>query len=92
MVLIEIVGDRLEVIIGPSAQLDADRILRHVGLSKDRFGVVLVGKDTGVKLRSSEIVTPPALFSLIDAMPMRQAELGSIPSRSFLRSRTQYHR
>jgi hypothetical protein len=39
------------------------------------FGVILVGKDGGEKLRSEKPVTAEALFGLIDAMPMRQAEV-----------------
>jgi len=75
VVLIEIVGDRPMVVIGPLAQLDGGGIVSRLGLSKDQFGVALVGKDTGVKLRSSEVVTPAALFALIDAMPMRRREI-----------------
>jgi hypothetical protein len=75
MVLIEIVGDRATVVIGPRAQLDADSVVSRAGLSKDQFGVALLGKDSGVKLRSNNVVTPPTLFALIDAMPMRQREI-----------------
>jgi hypothetical protein len=38
------------------------------------FRVRLVGKDGGVKLDQAEPVEVPALFALIDAMPMRRAE------------------
>lgn len=38
------------------------------------FRVRLVGKDGGVKLDQTEPVEVPALFALIDAMPMRRAE------------------
>lgn len=41
------------------------------------FRVLLVGKDGGVKLDSDAPVTPAELFTLIDAMPMRKAELRS---------------
>ncbi len=39
------------------------------------FRIRLVGKDGGVKLDQSTLVEVPTLFSLIDAMPMRQAEM-----------------
>jgi hypothetical protein len=39
------------------------------------FRVRLVGKDGGVKLDRGEPVDVPTLFALIDAMPMRRAEL-----------------
>ena len=40
-----------------------------------RFGVVLIGKDGGVKRRSAEPVSAASLFAQIDAMPMRQREM-----------------
>ena len=39
------------------------------------FRVRLVGKDGGVKFSRTTTVDPATLFDLIDAMPMRQAEL-----------------
>jgi len=39
------------------------------------FAVLLIGKDTGVKLRRDRPVTTDELFGLIDAMPMRQSEM-----------------
>ena len=38
------------------------------------FCVILIGKDGSEKLRSREIVSARELFSVIDAMPMRQRE------------------
>lgn len=39
------------------------------------FRVRLVGKDGGVKLNQGAPVDIPTLFALIDAMPMRRAEM-----------------
>ena len=39
------------------------------------FHAVLIGKDGGSKLSSSEPVGPDQLFPLIDSMPMRQQEM-----------------
>nr|WP_295922259.1 DUF4174 domain-containing protein [uncultured Dyadobacter sp.] len=39
------------------------------------FTFILVGRDGGEKLRSSEVVTAEKLFGLIDAMPMRKNEV-----------------
>lgn len=39
------------------------------------FTFLLIGRDGGEKLRSSDVVTAEKLFSLIDAMPMRQNEV-----------------
>ena len=40
------------------------------------FTALLIGKDGGEKLRSDSPVGPADLFPLIDAMPMRQEEMG----------------
>ncbi|MEM7103355.1 MAG: DUF4174 domain-containing protein [Bacteroidota bacterium] len=45
--------------------------------SKSQFEVVLIGLDGGVKLRKSEVLKRVELFSIIDGMPMRKAELRS---------------
>ena len=37
--------------------------------------VLLIGKDGGVKLRSTEPVSTDELFALIDSMPMRRREM-----------------
>jgi len=39
------------------------------------FTIILIGKDGGEKLRSDSILTQKKLFDIIDAMPMRQAEM-----------------
>lgn len=38
-------------------------------------GVILIGKDGGVKLRKKFIAEPKEIFDLIDQMPMRRAEM-----------------
>lgn len=42
---------------------------------KDFKGVVLIGKDGGVKLKEPFTVDPELIFNLIDSMPMRRAEI-----------------
>ena len=42
---------------------------------KTEFEVFLLGLDGGIKLRQQEIVKTEKLFSLIDGMPMRKAEI-----------------
>ncbi|SFE75023.1 DUF4174 domain-containing protein [Thermoflexibacter ruber] len=44
-------------------------------ISKDNFTVVLIGKDGGEKYRKNTILTSEELFAIIDAMPMRKAEM-----------------
>ncbi len=44
-------------------------------LAPGKFAALLIGKDGGVKLQRAEPVRADALFTLIDGMPMRQAEV-----------------
>lgn len=54
----------------------ADEELYSQMLDKESdFEVILIGLDGGVKLRQKDILEPLQLFSLIDSMPMRQAEM-----------------
>lgn len=43
------------------------------------FGLILIGKDGGIKLNSKKPIEPQIIFSLIDGMPMRQAEMRKSP-------------
>ncbi len=75
IVLIEVIGHLAQTVVGPTATMSADDLRSRHDVGADQFAVVLVGKDTGVKLRSDEPVAPHKLFALIDAMPMRQREM-----------------
>jgi len=52
-----------------------DRDLVIVTQPAPAFRIRLIGKDGGVKMDRSSPVDTMTLFSLIDAMPMRQAEM-----------------
>ena len=39
------------------------------------FTVLLIGKDGSEKFRTNKLLLPLKLFALVDAMPMRQAEM-----------------
>jgi hypothetical protein len=54
----------------PDAKSDIRRTLRPRG-----FGIVLIGKDGGIKLRKPAPWTVRELSRIIDKMPMRQQEL-----------------
>ena len=47
---------------------------RH-GLGRDRFEILLIGKDGGVKERRTEAIEPQEFFDCIDAMPLRIREI-----------------
>ena len=53
----------------------ADRFRSLYNISKNEFRYILLGKDGGVKLNKKEFVSNTSLFSIIDAMPMRQREM-----------------
>lgn len=61
VLLIEVVGD--------------DPLRESLQVGKGGFHVLLVGKDGGVKLRESSPVLPERINAIVDAMPMRQAEM-----------------
>jgi len=50
-------------------------IINQLSADKTFHGLILIGKDGGVKLKEQFIVEPELLFSLIDGMPMRRAEI-----------------
>ena len=44
-------------------------------IAKNKYALVLIGKDGGEKYRSFSVVTKQKLYSIIDAMPMRKYEM-----------------
>ena len=66
--VVEVIGDRVAGARDAAATLRARLRLPH-----ERFGVVLIGKDGHVALRSGEPVLAETLQGRIDAMPMRRA-------------------
>jgi hypothetical protein len=62
-----------QILSGKSVQ----DIRKRLGVHTGPFQVLLIGKDGGVKLRSSEPVSMKDLFGLIDSMPMRRQEMES---------------
>lgn len=75
IVLIKVTSENVRAKHGPAPAATTAEMRRRLAVSASDFVVLLVGKDTGVKLRSSEVVDPQALFSLIDAMPMRRRKM-----------------
>jgi len=47
----------------------------QLGVASDRFEVLLVGKDGGIKLNKDRPIGAAELITVIDAMPMRRAGL-----------------
>lgn len=59
--------------IGSAPSAVANR--KRYRIANTAFAVLLIGKDGGVKLRSTKPLQPERLFAIIDAMPMRQHEM-----------------
>lgn len=76
LVVIGVTDDEAKALFGSVSKLDAVALRREADIKKDRFQVVLVGKDGGIKLRSDTIVSDVDMFEVIDRMPMRRAERG----------------
>ena len=53
----------------------ADKLRNRYNIGEQEFRYILIGKDGGVKLNKKEFVPNKDLFSVIDAMPMRQREM-----------------
>lgn len=57
----------------------ANDLRRRFAVAEDRFMVLVIGKDGGVKLRADTAPALEDIFGLIDTMPMRQREMGRRP-------------
>jgi len=55
--------------------VDARSLVERFSPQPDRLTVVLIGKDGGEKDRTAGVMSVDRLFSTIDAMPMRRAEM-----------------
>lgn len=75
MVVVEVVDGRTEPLLGADLAIDGAALRNYAGKTDDGFEVVLFGKDTGVKLRSTDPVSANAVFELVDRMPMRRREV-----------------
>lgn len=49
--------------------------LERYNVDKNFKGVLLIGKDGGLKSRYEMVIAPKTIFELVDSMPMRQAEI-----------------
>jgi len=76
IVVIAVAGHRVSVSPGSNPALTGAGLRAAYDVPAEGFSVLLVGKDTGVKLRRRSPVSLTELFATIDAMPMRQREMG----------------
>ncbi len=48
---------------------------QYFGIEKEKFTLLLIGKDGGVKLKKDTLTNAQSIVDLIDSMPMRQQEM-----------------
>jgi hypothetical protein len=58
-----------------SIPLLADHVRAQFGIQPGTYRCLLIGKDGGVKLDKSTLISNKYLFSVIDSMPMRRREM-----------------
>ena len=66
--------DRDMIVLVPKPE-EKRKLLTALDVPSEFEGVLLVGKDGGVKFEENFPVHPATLFALVDAMPMRRAEM-----------------
>lgn len=75
IVVLRVRDDVVQPVFGEATDLSADDLRRDLeAVDAAEFAAVLIGKDGTVKLRVSEPIAGPELFSIVDSMPMRAAE------------------
>ena len=82
MVLGRIVADGTSVLDGDVVDTSqAQRLRSEFGIGASSFSAVLIGKDGGEKLRVNDVPELPAIYAVIDGMPMRGSEMSADPGR-----------
>ena len=66
----------------PKVQEPLLPLMKKYGIGPDDFAVVLIGKDGHDAYRAAKPTAAPAIYAVIDAMPMRRTEVKRAPSAS----------
>ena len=75
MVVVTAAGDVVTIDGREAADVTVESLRAAYAAPGSGSQVLLIGKDGGVKLRSTEPVSTEELFALIDSMPMRRREM-----------------
>lgn len=75
IILISLSPSEVHTTSNKSDDLEANAIYKALSLPKHYSGLLLIGKDGGVKLKKNFEVLPELIFTRIDGMPMRRAEM-----------------
>ncbi|NJN35005.1 MAG: DUF4174 domain-containing protein [Saprospiraceae bacterium] len=57
------------------AAAENNRMFKKFKVDPKKYTFLLIGKDGREKFRATQVVTPQLLFTIVDAMPMRQEEM-----------------
>lgn len=75
IVLFQLTPETIILSIGKKPKFSPQETYSSLSIRKDFKGVILIGKDGGMKLRKPFEVPPETIFTLIDGMPMRKSEI-----------------
>ena len=75
IVLFQLTPETLVLSTGRKPKFSPQETYNYLSIPKDFKGLILVGKDGGVKLRKPFVVQAETIFTLIDGMPMRRSEI-----------------
>lgn len=75
LILFLITEDKVYSQHGKALDMNSESVREQLGISDDFKGVLLLGKDGGIKLKEHFQVASKTVFDLIDGMPMRKAEM-----------------
>lgn len=73
LLLIPVVGNHMDYQLAKPG--DGLSLRKAFKVPKSAFALVLIGKDGTEKFRATKVVKPTEIFRIIDAMPMRKAEI-----------------
>lgn len=71
----QVTPNEVKLFNGQKSDLISLDIYKSISISEKFSGVVLIGKDGGVKFKKPFEVKPESIFALIDGMPMRRLEI-----------------
>ncbi len=75
IVLFQLTPKAVTLSNGKKNVLDPNYVYNFLSIHKTHKGVILVGKDGGIKLKKPFEVPPKDIYGLIDGMPMRKSEI-----------------
>lgn len=79
MLLVTLAGGTARLDDRPISDRQGLALREALALPATDFGLVLLGKDGGIKLRAQRPIPMGEIFGLIDGMPMRQREMSQRP-------------